>query len=81
MADRREDAVRERAYEIFLQRCPDTQGDADSDWFQAEHELSDSKNRAPEPNKPQHLGPARIRDPRHIGQLTDHHGHDLENPS
>jgi len=80
MADPREDAVRERAYEIFLERCPDTQGNADSDWFQAEQDLRQSEKRESEPSNAQHVGPARIRDSRHIGKLTDDHGYDLENP-
>jgi len=76
MADPREDAIRQRAYELFLQRREDRSGDPVSDWLQAEQEL----RQANEEHR-RHVGPARIQDPRHIGYLCDANGHDIENPT
>ena len=40
-----EERIRTRAYEIYLARR-DSPGDAVSDWFQAEHELSETPDDA-----------------------------------
>ena len=64
--------VRERAYELFLQRGT-APGDPLHDWLKAEEQLREEEHH--------HRGPARIRDVRHHGKLTDHDGCDLENPT
>ena len=41
-----EEAIRERAYEIFQKRCQaGNSGDPIMDWLQAEHELCDGRKR------------------------------------
>ena len=72
MDEYKESRVRERAYHIFLERG-DRGGDAVEDWLSAEKQICDEE-------RPTH-GPARIRDARHHGALTDAHGRDIENPT
>jgi DUF2934 family protein len=76
MADSRESVIRQRAYELFLERRESRPGDPVSDWLEAERELREIEER-----RYRHLGPARIQDPRHVGCLSDADGHDIENPT
>jgi hypothetical protein len=64
--------IRERAYQLFLQRGS-APGDPVRDWLIAEQQLRDEES--------PHRGPARIHDVRHHGKLTDANGCDIENPT
>ena len=64
--------VRQRAYELFLQRGG-APGDDLRDWLNAEREICEQERG--------HCGPARITDSRHRGKLTDPDGCDFENPT
>jgi hypothetical protein len=72
MDEWRTSKVRERAYELFLQRGS-TPGDPLHDWLKAEEQVREEEGH--------HRGPARIRDVRHHGRLTDADGCDIENPT
>lgn len=72
MDEHRKARIRQRAYEIFLQRA-NGHGDALRDWLEAEKELREEETR--------HRGPARMPDAGHHGRLTDHDGCDIENPT
>ena len=72
MDDRETTKVRERAYELFLQRGS-APGDPVHDWLKAEEEVRDEELH--------HRGPARMHDVRHHGKLTNADGCDIENPT
>ena len=72
MDEHKESKVRERAYQLFLERG-NRAGDAVEDWLSAEKQISDAER----PGR----GPARIRDTSHHGTLADAHGCDIENPT
>lgn len=65
--------VRERAYEHFLRRQGGSNGDALSDWLNAENETRIQAA--------SHTGQAKAdEETRRLG-VVDRHGHDLENPA
>lgn len=64
--------IRERAYQLFLQRG-NGPGDPTHDWLKAEEQIHEEESH--------HRGPARIQDLRHHGRLTDANGCDIENPT
>lgn len=72
MDEPRNTKIRERAYELFLQRGG-APGDPLRDWLKAEEQVRDEE--------PHHRGPAHIQDVRHHGKLTDANGCDIENPT
>jgi Protein of unknown function (DUF2934) len=72
MNDRMQARIRERAYEIFLQRGGGP-GDALRDWLRAEREIREDDNR--------YRGPARMLNRTHHGKLTQPDGCDIENPT
>jgi len=64
--------IRDRAYQLFLQR-EGAPGDAVRDWLRAEQEIRQEDSI--------HRGPARISDRVHHGRLTHEDGCDIENPT
>lgn len=72
MDERRTSRIRNRAYELFLQRR-NGPGDAVRDWLEAENEIREEERG--------HHGPARMPDSAHHGRLTDPDGRDVENPT
>lgn len=75
-AEESTDKIRERAYQLFLERGEEGQHDALSDWLAAERQIE------AEENEHRHRGPARLgwHHP-HRHTLTDGSGGDLENPT
>lgn len=65
--------TQQRAYEIYLER-DEHAGTAETDWYEAEHEIERE-------DRPQHTGPASIRERSRRNQVTTHHGEDIENPA
>ena len=72
MDEWRASKIRERAYELFLQRGS-APGDPLHDWLNAEEQVREEEHH--------HRGPARIQDVRHHGRLTDADGCDFDNPT
>jgi len=64
--------IRQRAYELFLQRGS-APGDDLRDWLRAEQEVREQKRG--------HRGPARLADFTRCGKVTDSDGCDIENPT
>jgi Protein of unknown function (DUF2934) len=67
--------VRERAFEHFVQRGGQSNGDAVSDWLAAEKEIKR------EPANTYSSGPAKADDETRSRGVVDRHGHDFENPT
>ena len=67
--------VQERAYEIYQQRDPNN-GTAEEDWQKAEAEIERQEH-----VRSGHIGPARLKEKSHWGQLGTHMGEDVENPA
>jgi len=64
--------IRQRAYELFLQRGG-TPGDDLRDWLNAEQEVREQQRA--------HHGPARLADSARCGKVTHPDGCDIENPT
>jgi Protein of unknown function (DUF2934) len=64
--------IRQRAYELFLQRGG-RPGDDLRDWLKAEQEILDHERG--------YRGPARVLDSTRCGKVTDPDGCDIENPT
>lgn len=76
LAEKNADKVRERAYQLFLERREDVQGDALSDWLAAERQVESEETGL------RHCGPARLAAHHpHRHTLTDGSGCDIENPT
>lgn len=74
--EERTSRVRERAYQLFLERREKGWGDALSDWLVAEREIQSDENET------RHRGPARLAPHHpHHRTLTDDSGRDVENPA
>ena len=64
--------IRQRAYELFLQRGSGP-GDDLRDWLKAEQETREQER--------DHCGPARLSDSTRCGKVTNSDGCDIENPT
>jgi len=74
-AEKNAEKIRERAYQLFLERQHEGPGDALSDWLVAERQLEWEEAE-------RHRGPARLGwHHQHHHTLTDDSGCDLENPT
>jgi len=75
-AEKNAEKIRERAYQLFLERKDEGPGDAVSDWLKAERQVQSEEANL------RHRGSARLGlHHQHHHTLTDNSGCDVENPT